>query len=618
MKQVFVISENDRLSKSIERYFKFNRGTTPEAISIPQCQFSSERIVTAFRQIADIIENAGNRESQPQKLRDAMAIIDLCDENLHECKAINPISNLVGWSAVVAMLVLAFPEIHWVFITPYRPIKSILFSKAHLLGASNTLCQILRFHDEGFTSLFDPTNMQNTIRHRIREATDDEGRKVAEYVPIRESIAAAIDEEEPYADFNAYAAYRFGFRTHVVTSCSMMERLFKSREDNSSDQEQARNEESCQLIFEDIYLNFPDKAANVPMSDITQRDFEFDKLSYADYRVFVTVGHKRTVDPKRWVDNKEYLRNRWNLNKILYKPFSGIFDLWKRSGLYQWLGRGRYKGLADGYEWPPRKATPAEASARHSAPGRLLEVAKRLIQRAEQILNTTTSVEDSVYGALLALNAQELLGNRTPTTALEALSIKQQLEVTAECMFYGVRYNLDVKSRFADIEKEVRSIGEWFHPKTRRRSELNAQSAIINGLVLRFRQYNQFDEEQECLNKARNLQRHMWWKVNKGKPWTWPLGAFLMYAEYLLGSIQRLIAAVLLWTLFYSFLFKAVEWSLISWWSSMSCAVISFFGLQPPDGAKGSVLIVSVFAIILGFVHLGIFISHFYSMIARR
>ena len=52
-----------------------------------------------------------------------------------------------------------------------------------------------------------------------------------------------------------------------------------------------------------------------------------------------------------------------------------------------------------------------------------------------------------MYGALLALEAQELLANRTPTTALEALAVRHELEVTAECMFYGVEYNFDVRRR---------------------------------------------------------------------------------------------------------------------------------------------------------------------------
>lgn len=645
MAKIFVLTNNSMLAESIERFLKHTRGIEPVRILLgnteltkqgnmgltKQGKLTNQWVLQTFRQIADAIEAKGS-------LRKAVAILDFCcDDNWNEIdlSKLNPIQASSGWAAVVAMLILAFPEIHWVFITPYKPIDGFLFGEAHMFTPCKRLWDILQIHDEGFTPLFDPTNLRNTIRQRIQE-TEESGQKASPYVPIRKQIAAAIDEEEPYAYFNAYTAYRFGFRSHVVTSFSMMERIFGS---STSQLDRAVSDDNTDLVFEDIYLNFPDRphrqqGTNLPqhLSDLCERDRYFDRLDKVAYRIFITVGHKRTIEPERWQKNRAHLQglkaNNGLRYKMLFKPFSGMFDLWRKSGLYRWLGHGKYKGLAEGYEWPPHKPKVDESTGSHSAPGRLLVIAERLIQRAEQILHSTKTVEDSVYGALLALEAQELLGNRTPTTALEALAIRQQLEVIAESMFYGVEAHLNVKDRFKEIEREVRSISYWFNPRTRKAAELNAQIGILNHLVLRFREYNQFDEEQDCLNEVRRLERRLglystdaWMKMRA------LIGFFpRWYVEYLLGAIHRFIIALIGWVAVFTILygnFCNVEKG--SFWHGFADTISSFVGLQPPHELKyllqpgmGISLGLSMAAIVLGFVHLGIFISHLYAMIARR
>lgn len=311
----------------------------------------------------------------------------------------------------------------------------------------------------------------------------------------------------------------------------------------------------------------------------------------------------------------------------MFKPIAGIFDIWKKSGLQRWLRLS--KGLAPKYVWPPdrEKKNTVGTYGHHSAPGRLLEIADRLIQRAERILNSAISVPEAIHGALLALEAQELLGNKTPTTALEALSLKHQLEVTAECMFYGVEYNFDVKSRFKDIEKEVKSIGRWFYPRTHRLSELNAEINILSDLVRRFRQYNQFDEEQECLQRIRQLHRHLWFRKNKS--WAWLFYPIRAYVEYLLGHLHRFVIAIIFWFLSLSFLFDACIKDkhsniFINMLRGPAHAITFFFGMQPPydmGGLEGKGLyleLLTLFTIVMGFIHLGIFISHFYSIVSRR
>ncbi len=536
----------------------------------------------------------------------------------------HPRTTLFAW------LVLAYPEVRWVFLAEGNSDNLNCLHSFHWVGWAEDCGfdwnrkwpKVRTRSDEtlgDYIPLFDPAGLRNEIRRAINRQSS--------LVPERAKVAAAIDEEEPYAYFNAYTAYRIGFRCHVVTTERMMRTIFSNRQVSGQSTGQSRSSDSnVELVFEDLYLNFPDGTFIGALSDLKRRDEEFNGLARVKHRILITVGHKRTIEPDRWRRNKVHLqelRNNGQHNKILYKPFSGVFDLWRASGLYRRLGKGKYKGLADGYRWPPEKAGVGEEVGGHSARGRLLEVAERLIARAEKVLSDATSVEDSTHGALLALEAQELLGNRTPTTALEALAIRQQLEVIAECMFYGTQSHLNVKERFQDIEREVHSISEWFRTSMRKPSELNAQIGILNQVILRFREYNQFDEEQSCLDRARRWERLLW--LERHKSWAWLFYPFRAYVELLLSSIPRFLSVVALWVVALTLIFqycpiKDPNNPVNPLTHGFTETVTTFFGVQPAHGIHNNLswaLFVS-FVIVAGFVHLGILISHLYSMLVRR
>ena len=311
------------------------------------------------------------------------------------------------------------------------------------------------------------------------------------------------------------------------------------------------------------------------------------------------------------------MREQGKWNAILYKPTAGIFDLWKRSGLKARIG------LGDGYQWPPHDKTAAGVAGSHSSPGRLLVIAARLLRRSKQLLDSAASVEDCVHGATLALDAQELLGNRTPTTALEALALKQELEVSAECMFLGLQYTLAVESRFQDLQADVESVAQWFRPKTRETSSLNAQLRVMNRLVVRLREWNQFDEENACMNKMRRLHRQI--MSERQGIWGWLIRPFRWYVETLLGSMKLFIAAICFWVVVLSASYYAVADPADPqpvWQRTLAWGMTAFFSMQPPtdiDDLLGKPTIaITLIAMPIGFVHLGIFVSHLYSLVARK
>jgi hypothetical protein len=420
----------------------------------------------------------------------------------------------------------------------------------------------------------------------------------------------------------------------------MMSRVFA----NNSTEELA-------VSFEDLYLNFADKRKG--LSTISKRDEIFPALSQTTRRVFVTAGH----EGETWQANIKYLKERWaagvmdhksafrvklrhalrlshrpSHNRptksfvwLLYKPESGVFDVWNRSGL-----EGEFKnngGKAEGFKWPP-VIEHRQSGSSHSAPGRLLLVADSMIARAQLLLKNGQSVSEAVYGAVLALGAQEYLGYRTPTTSLDAIALKHQLEVLAECMFYGVEYHLDTKRRFSEIEKEMESVGTWFRSKTREVSKVNAKLGIISDLVRAYRSFNQFDEEQAGLAKLRNLYRTLWFKRNRS--WAWLLWPLRWYVDQLLNSILTFALVILGWLLVFGLVFARIPHATpaqhveSNYVHGLEDAIVAFFGLQPPHDLFvleqfGPFLVwTAMILIIMSFLHLGIFVSHLYSLVARR
>jgi hypothetical protein len=619
MPTTFVITESCCLAESLGRYLRYAQGSESHRYILPKLSScSASAVLTQFRRVADWIDWHFKQIGDASPFGNVLAIIDLCDPELPELERLDTLSWHLGSAAVVGMLILTFPEFHWALLTPYRLTSrkgkcnnGPLFKDAHIW--SEDLKRVLELHEADYRSLFDPTGLRNLLRSVMQ---GDGKPKERLGIPKRQGLAAAIDEERPYVYFNAYVAYRFGFRCHTVSSLRMMERVFQNQtNEGPATDDTLFAEQAPTLLLEDMYLSFADRRSDgvVPLSNLRQRDEQYPQLGKAEHRIVITVGRHSGQGRAQWHRNREYLKEQKAQGKwtqILFKPFSGIFDLWHRSGMARRLrGTG---GVADGFNWPPpSKAVP---KGTHSAPGRLLEVAVRLTERSERILHSAKSVEECVHGALLALEAQELLGNRTPTTALEALALRQELEVSAECMFYGVEHNFDVERRFSDIKREVRGIGHWFHRPTRRECELNAEINIVNRVLQRFRAHAQFDEEQACLSRIRTLRRGLWFAKNR--TWAWLAYPARWYVETLIGSLSLFLLFMLLWPVVLAVAFML---SGVNFGDAIMNALGSFFGMQPPSEQPSPVVVtLAVMGILMGFTHLGIFVSHLYSLLSRR
>jgi len=631
-RKFFIISSSKSWAESVKRYASDIHNADVHIIEIPEIPDEVPiPILDLFNLISSKLEKRENTV-----LRNSIAIFDigLYEWNLNPLSITSPERNQLA-----SMLTLAFPEIHWVFV---RMIKKEFegtddLEKKYTFYWTGKLKEFFDSLNNLPSPFFDPSNLRNSIRENMKRTADLE--KQLKYLQLHDrGDSASIDEEEPYACLHGYLAYKLGYRCFLVTTMRMIKEVFGK--ETSPERENKPN--NIDLVFEDMFLNFPDreryladKKEHLRLSDLRQRDRIFDCLKNVENRIFVTVGHKY-IPTERLESNKVYieeLKAGGKRIKKVYKPSGGIYNILEKAGLLKKYWKRKKE------EWDaaiPFVETAAEEGGGHSAPGRLLVIAEKLIDRAERIFDGTQTVQGCIHGALLALEAQELLGYRTPTTSLEAIALRHQLEVKAECMFYGVGYNIDMKKRFKEIAGEVKAVSRWFHPSVKKKSALNAQMGIITELMEILREYFQFDEEQECLKCFRKLNRK-WYFSNR--PWLNFIRPIRWYIETLVGSFSLLITSIIGWPLL-SGVVKFILDKYENFGQHILQAYMTFFSFQPIESEvtsqKGQQLAselaskitypgyfphdhwLTLLLIIGGFLHLGIFISYLYTVITRK
>lgn len=523
-----------------------------------------------------------------------------------------------GWDAAVAMWILAFPEINWHFgVLSGDPCETI--------KGAHSLTTLLNPEQPQQDPLFDGTGLREHVREKTRRA---DNKKLAPYLPKRSHCAVAIDDEVTYSFFNAYTAYRSGFRTYVIRRYEQAKGLLGNKETTPN----------ISLTFEDIYLNFPDKPDDVHLSNLDcGRATYLSGLEKSDYRVFVSSSQTVTMRDGQRESNRAYIKSGAGTKKAreVQKPLSGIFDLRNKARLEQelkWVSdEGKtIRGVAEDFHWPPPKHLMEGGEVTgHGSPGRLLQIAEFLISRAEKSLSEgVTSVQEAVTGAVLATDALELLGDRTPTTATQALDLKHNLEVTAECQFSGVEYHIEIQDRLDEIKKESEVLAGWFHPDQKKSAAWNAEMYIVNRLVRILREYNQFDEEALCMHRVRDLHNRLWTRQK-------PLGTRTVlfgvasYASWLMSSFRNFVLSLAICVAglgsLHVLLMAHPEWDRLPGEGTILRPIIlgmeqvfPFFVGANEFPERWGISIIFALAALLGLIHLGIFLSFLYSVISRK
>mgnify|MGYP000682734956 CR=1 FL=1 len=589
-------------------------------------------LTQAFEHLAKAVEELAG--GQPQARNPVTVLVDHVSSH-----SLDIVQDGRDWDSIVAMLVLTFPEFRWVF--GVCSVSEDASGYWNNVQTQHTLPTLL--FDNDSAPLFDSSGLRDWIRKRtnasLENALEDDLQ-----LPMRldSEWAGVIDEEQAYLYFNGYCAYRFGFRADLIDTWGKMKMRF-GEGTKSSDPAKPNSiyPHSYWLLLEDMSLNFPDREKGVKLHNLgTERVKHCPRLdsSCADveastFRVLVTTGQTRPGD-NALSENRAYLRRKAvGRGAVVLKPAGGMFDLWEQAGLMRRHKTNQRPGFAPGFRWTPGAPKPVDSIAGgHGAPGKLLLVAEKLIERAEALKAQVRSVADAVLGATLATDALELTGGRTPTTAIQALSLKHQFEVLAECQFSGVEYHMRVEPRIAEITNELEAICRWFEPHKRNSALQNAQMNILNGLVRILRDHNQFDEEQICMREVRRLHTTLWMKA---RPWRYAFWFPIRYVEFLLSSFLGFVGIVVLWLLVLSLLFSLVPanqnqniplcWGIDQIIVGAERAVTSFFSIGPPmqHGSQPSdyavsYVVLSAFTMIAGFLHLGVLVTHLYSVVSRK
>jgi hypothetical protein len=573
-------------------------------------------VISSYESLVSEIDQAARNDDGILPLSKLVVLVDWVKP-----LELSAIHEEFSWDNLLALLILTFPEIHWCFgfaITQAVPIENS-FEGLVNNGLRN--------------SLLDAVGLRSHVRIQTNRQLEEMGDDLK--LPVREKRAAVIDEEKDYAYFNGYTAYRFGSVTDVITTWAMMEQLFGGNDPNPH---------GYWLLLEDMSLNFADKPRRIHLLKLRQYDDEktgepqgraywcpkldsrFPIQENSEYRFLVTTGQAR--DTNTLTDNESYL-NEWKKGrgKPLYKPAKGMFGLWEDAGLFSipsWFKVTRRQTGCDCLPGEPHTCALLKAtshSSGHGAPGKLMLVADMLIRRSRALLDKATAVETAVQGAVLATEALELTGRRTPTTAIDALTLKHQFEVLAECQFYGVEHHIDTKKRWEDIETETGTISLWFQVNEVEKAKLDAQMHILNRLVRIFREHNKFEEEQQFMNKARNVHHSLWLKK---RLWRRPFTPLVRYFEFLMRSFLSFVVCVVAIVAAFAFLFmRAGHYP--TYWHGLFDSVSSLVAISGPAShefsssapAFGFSVIVSL-AIVAGVAHLGVFVSHLYTLISRK
>lgn len=561
------------------------------------------------------------------------------------------------WENLIAMLVMTFPEFRWTFAYDGRgeALDGSSTDRVDFTEDDKTIVErVFAGHDRYSVfhlwsdPLFDVTGLREWIRLQTnldleRMAKEAGNLNTPFQLSQRRELSAVIEDELDYAMMHAYTAYRFGFRTDVVTSWARMEERFhvRSAKNDSSNRGNTaislpdEKRHRYRLIFEDMRLQFADKSAKTHLSRLEERGNQCsrlaDKNDDSDFRFMITTGQESSSDDI-WTSNDGFLKNKANgIGGLLYKPVGGPFELWRIAKLDQML----QDGLANGFVSPPADVMD-DLYDGHGAPGKLALVARKLIERARRQLADGLSVSDYILAAVLANDAFELLGGKTPALSLEAIKIKHAAEVRAECSFVGAGFHFDLQDRFKEINEFVRATCRWYHPSVRSYAELDARATICNELVKIYSEAGQSEEQDACLAQFRwnNRRLELSQSMAEWSPVGIALNCVLFYAELLLVSLNRILFAFGLWvmafcgiTLLASRLhateqigfreFPVLIATQLNWMIGGSANGISALG-KTASNPELVLALISIGANIVGVFHFGILISYFYSLISRK
>jgi len=236
------------------------------------------------------------------------------------------------------------------------------------------------------------------------------------------------------------------------------------------------------------------------------------------------------------------------------------------------------------------------------------------------MVENVNTVTEAVRGAVLATQALELLGCKTPTVSVGALSLKHEFEVIAQCQFVGVEYHLLMEDRLEDIQTNLNAMSVWLRKERRRSFCLNSEAKILIRLIRVLDKYDEFEESQYYRACLRRIHRqiseiHEWKKLKLWRIALWPV---VRYTTWVLDSLPRFVGTISLFLIVWTLLFWQIGGEK-DFASGFHATIQSLFTVALPDKKDGwQALLLGYFAAAFGMLNFGLFVAHIYERLARR
>lgn len=436
-------------------------------------------------------------------------------------------------------------------------------------GIVSTLARFAR----GMRCWFDPTGLRTLVKNRFLGTvfgSNDDGSNTnsqpAALLDRLKNVCVAIDEEHEFTLLNAYTAWKFGRRSWVVTTFGEFDDfpLWVNKKCYSRDV----------VVLRDIDLRFPDvpdaselriqngKSPRELLMDICSCLWNKEETRDCAKEGYTSPGNKigeawRVCAVSSVVSdntNLKVLRNkktgqRVKNNKIEYlgfkKPIGTIYDL-KPFLVDSQNDKKKQKSITARIE-----AVRSDGSkVRHGAPYSNLAMAEALLKNS---IRCNADPSAHLIGALLAMEAYELLLGMSKTTALEALLALHKHEVAAEVSFPGISHSLETKERKKDIKQTLDALYEH-GAKNKEQVKRMFLSQFWAELRIQYKNGEQFDAAEEA--NVQSLLNMKWLNMRWLK---WLPGCSLSQGVKCL--LLRISTSLVWWTLgavISSLLFTAV------------------------------------------------------------
>ena len=506
------------------------------------------------------------------------------------------------------------------------------------LDRGDGLASVLHRFARGMRCWFDPTGLRTLVKNRFlgtvfgSDASWAKASQREEMLHGLEHEAVAIDEEREFALLSAYTAWKYGRRAWVVTT-------YKEFHENTLWVASATSTRCDVIVLRDVDIRFPDmpegKSGQSMRTEIMNiNSSQWNGKLGGSWGAKAISGEASVIpwsEKNEWEDwassekgfgQRQNSKGEWEYLGFP-KPVTSIYEL--REVL-------PYK--VHGVEGKPQTILSKlggsdanqESEGGHGAPYLNLAMGEALLRHSA---NCKDSPSAHFIGALLAMEAYELLLGMSKTTALEALLALHKHEVAAEVNFPGISQSLNIDNRKKDIEQTLNKLYEKKDGKQERETDLVKKMFLTQfwaELRIQYKDGEQFEAAEEA-----NIQSllNMSWKP---KGWQWlSVGLSQCVKEWILRTATSLrwwvISAVgfsLVFAVLYGWQFLCDPLNFLRIWSQVILAMIQMQFNDPslkvvvyPDGHGPWAHLLAIMHLGISYVLFGFLIAMIYRKITR-